>query len=120
MAVTIKALIDKNKMAYDAKFFIESLSLSYILINKALKQIVKDEFQTEQIDQKIKTTELVSLLKKEVVKNQNLKIKLTKTLLKDIELFLILYKLLHKELKFQFPEKKYRIRQHWELIALLF
>ena len=106
MAVTIKALIDKNKMAYDAKFFIESLSLSYILINKALKQIVKDEFQTEQIDQKIKTTELVSLLKKEVVKNQNLKIKLTKTLLKDIELFLILYKLLHKELKFQFPEKK--------------
>jgi hypothetical protein len=106
MAITIKTLIDKNKTAYDSKYYIESLSLSYILINKALKHLFKDEFKVEEIDQKIKTEDLISKLKKESVKNQNLKIKLTKTLLKDIELFLILYKLLHKELKFQFPEKK--------------
>ena len=106
MAVTIKTLIDKNKTAYDCSYYIESLSLSYILINKALKHIANVEFNVEQIDQKIKTLDLVSQLKKEVIKNQNLKAKISKTLLKDIELFLKLYKLLHKELKFQFPEKK--------------
>jgi len=106
MAVTIKTLIDKNKSAYDAKFFIESLSLSYILINKALKQIVKDEFDIELIDQKIKTVDLVRQLKKELAAHPTLKSKVSKKLVKDISLFLDLYKLLHKELKFQFPEKK--------------
>lgn len=106
MAVTIKTLIDKNKKAYDSKYYIESLSLSYILINKALKHLLKDEFKVGEIDQKIKTEDLISKLKKETVKNQNLKSKISKTLLKDIVLFLKLYKLLHKELKFQFPEKK--------------
>ena len=47
MAVTIKQLIDKNKKAFDDKHFIESINLSYILVNKALKQIVKDEFKQE-------------------------------------------------------------------------
>jgi hypothetical protein len=106
MAVTIKTLIDKNKSAYDGKFFIESLSLSYILINKALKQIVKDEFEIELIDQKIKTVDLVGQLKKELAVHPTLKSKVSKKLVKDISLFLDLYKLLHKELKFQFPEKK--------------
>ena len=106
MAVTIKTLIDKNNSAYNAKFFIESLSLSYILINKALKQIVKDEFDIELIDQKIKTVDLVGQLKKELAAHPTLKSKVSKKLVKDISLFLDLYKLLHKELKFQFPEKK--------------
>ena len=66
MAITIKTLIDKNKKAFDSKFFIESLNLSYILINKALKQIVKDEFNIELIDQKVKTSSLVSQIKKEL------------------------------------------------------
>ena len=35
-----------------------------------------------------------------------MKSKVSKKLMKDISLFLDLYKLLHKELKFQFPEKK--------------
>ena len=78
MAVTIKTLIDKNKSAYDAKFFIESLSLSYTLINKALKQIVKDEFDIELIDQKIKTADLVSQLKKELDTHPTLKSKVSK------------------------------------------
>ncbi len=106
MATTIKLLIEKNKKAFDSKFFIESLSLSYILVNKALKQIVKDEFSIELIDQKVKTQNLVMQIKKELVINPNLKHRVTKKVIKDIELFLALYKTLHKELKFQFPEKK--------------
>lgn len=106
MAVTIKTLIDKNKKAFDSKFFIESLSLSSILINKALKQIVKDEFNLELIDNKIKTSNIVSQIKKELIKTPTLKVRITRKVLKDIELFLKLYKLIHKELKFQFPEKK--------------
>ena len=106
MAITIKYLIDQNKKAYDAKYYIESLSLSYILINKALKQIVKDEFNIELIDQKVKTNSLVSQIKKELALNIALKTKVTKKAIKDIELFLNLYKTLHKELKYQFPEKK--------------
>lgn len=106
MAVTIKTLIDKNKKAFDSKFFIESLNLSYILVNKALKQIVKDEFNIELIDQKVKTSSLVTQIKKELALNPSLKSKVTKKVLNDIGLFLSLYKILHKELKFQFPEKK--------------
>ena len=106
MATTIKLLIEKNKSAFDSKFFIESLSLSYILVNKALKQIVKDEFSIELIDQKVKTQNLVMQIKKELVINPTLKHRVTQKVIKDIELFLALYKALHKELKFQFPEKK--------------
>ena len=106
MATTIKLLIDKNKKAFDSKFFIESLSLSYILINKALKQIVKDEFQIEVIDHKVKTASLVSQIKKELTLNPTLRIKISKKVIKDIEMFLDLYKVINKELKFQFPEKK--------------
>jgi len=106
MAITIKTLIDKNKKAFDSKYFIESLNLSYILINKALKQIVKDDLNIELIDQKVKTSLLVSQIKKELVLNPSLKSKITKKVINDIGLFLYLYKVLHKELKFQFPEKK--------------
>lgn len=106
MAITIKYLIDQNKKAFDSNYFIESLSLSYILINKALKQIVKDEFNIELIEQKVKTNSLVSQIKKELSLNLALKTKVTKKVIKDIELFLDLYKNLHKELKYQFPEKK--------------
>jgi hypothetical protein len=106
MAVTIKQLIDKNKKAYDSTFFIESINLSYILINKALKQIVKDDLHQEHIDQKIKTSNLISHIKKELDTNPAIKTKVSKKLIKDISLFSNLYKTIGKELKFQFPEKK--------------
>lgn len=106
MAVTIKQLIDKNKNAFDNNYFIESINLSYILLNKALKQIVKDELKQEIIDQKIKTTNLISHIKKEFITNPALKTKLSKKVIKDIELFIELYKSIGKELKYQFPEKK--------------
>src|SRR4051812_21680051 len=106
MAVTIKQLMDKNKKAFDSDYFIESINLSYVPINKALKQIVKDELKQEHIDQKIKTSSLISNIKKELVTNPNLKIKISKKLIKDMQLFIGLYKIITKELKYQFPEKK--------------
>lgn len=106
MAITIKQLIDKNKKAFDDNYFIESINLSYILLNKALKQIVKDELKQEVIEQKIKTSNLINHIKKEFVLNPALKTKLSKKVVKDIELFVELYKSIGKELKYQYPEKK--------------
>lgn len=109
MAVTIKTLIEKNKKSFDNGYFIESINLSYILINKALKQIVKDVFKQETIDQKTKTSNLVKHIKKEIETNPALKTSrhgLSKKLLRDINLFLKLLKEITKELKYQFPEKK--------------
>lgn len=106
MAVTIKQLIDKNKKAFDDSHFIESINLSYILLNKALKQIVKDELKQDVIEQKIKTSDLIIYIKKEFAFNPALKTKLSKKVVKDIELFIDLYKSIGKELKYQYPEKK--------------
>jgi hypothetical protein len=106
MGTTIKQLIDKNKNAFDNKYFIESLNLSFILVNKALKQIVKDELKQETIDIKIKTSNLISHIKKEFLTNPLLKNKLSKKVVKDIELFIDLHKSISKELKYQYPEKK--------------
>lgn len=106
MSVTIKQLIDQNKKAFDAHFFIESLNLSYILINKAIKQIVKDELKHEITDVKIKTSQLIIHIKKEMLANPSLKTRLSKKVIKDIELFTELYKSINKELRYQFPEKK--------------
>lgn len=106
MAITIKQLLDKNKKSFDNSYFIESINLSYVLINKALKQIVKDELNQEVIEQKIKTSNLISHIKKEFVANPALKSKLSKKVIKDIELFIRLYKAISKELKYQYPEKK--------------
>lgn len=106
MAITIKSLIDKNKKAFDNSFFIESLSLSYVLLNKALKQIIKDELKQEIIDNKIKTSNLISHIKKAHITNPSMKLKISKKAMKDIELFISLYKSISKELKFQYPEKK--------------
>ena len=106
MAFTIKLLIDKNKKAFDNGYFIESINLSYILINKALKQIVKDDLKQEVIEQKIKTSNLISHIRIELVANPTLKTKVSKKLIKDLELFIELYKTIAKELKYQYPEKK--------------
>ncbi len=106
MTTTIKQLIEKNKKAFDNSYFIESINLSYVLLNKALKQIVKDELKQEAIENKIKTSNLISHIKKEFTANPSLKTKLSKKVVKDIELFVSLYKAISKELKYQYPEKK--------------
>ncbi|MBI3521425.1 MAG: hypothetical protein HY062_18955 [Bacteroidetes bacterium] len=106
MATTIKQLIDKDKKAFDNGYLIESINLSYVLLNKALKQIVKDDLKQEVIDNKIKTSNLITHIKKEFSVNPALKTKLSKKVVKDIELFVSLYKTISKELKYQYPEKK--------------
>ena len=106
MSPIIKQLIDQNKKAFDTNYFIESLNLSYILINKAMKQIVKDDLKHDIIENKIKTTNLINHIKKEFDTNPALKTKLSKKAVKDIELFTTLYKTINKELKYQYPEKK--------------
>ncbi len=106
MAITIKQLIENNKKAFDNCYFIESINLSYILLNKALKQVVKDDHKQEIFDHKIKTANLISHIKKELISNPALKSKISKKVIKDIELFIELYKIIGKELKYQFPEKK--------------
>lgn len=106
MATTIQQLIRKNKKAFDDKFYIESICLTYILINKAIKQLVKDELQEELNGQKIKTTLLLKFIKKHHLQVPGLKAKLPKKVIKEIELFISLYKIINQELKFQYPEKK--------------
>lgn len=106
MALTIKQLIDKNKNAFDSNYLIESINLSYILINKALKQIVKEDLKHELIDSKIKTSVLIKYIKKHLKDNPELKIKLSGKAIKDLDLFIKLFKSINKELKYQLPEKK--------------
>lgn len=103
---TIKQLIQKNREAFDNGFFIESISLTYILINKAIKQIVKEELQQELLDQKIKTSFLLKYIKKNHLEVPGLKTKLPKKTIKDIEHFIALYKDINRELKFQWSDKK--------------
>lgn len=106
MSVTIKKLIEKNKKSYDNGFYIESICLSYILLNKALKQIIKEHLKGDNLEQKIKTTELISFIKKELIVNPEIKTKVSKKVIKDIEQFSKLYKSIYKEMKSQYPEKK--------------
>ncbi len=106
MAMTIKQLIDKNKSAFDSGFLIESVNLSYILINKALKQIVKEEQKNDNPDQKIKTAALITFIKNAIDTSLILKKKISKSALRDINLFISLYKQINKELRYQYSEKK--------------
>lgn len=58
------------------------------------------------MNKKIKTSNLISHIKKELTINPALKSKISKKVIKDIELFIDLYKAIAKELKYQYPEKK--------------
>ena len=55
---------------------------------------------------KIKTSNLINHIKKEFVSNPAVKTKISKKAIKDIELFVDLYKSIGRELKYQYPEKK--------------
>lgn len=106
MAVTITFLIQKNKKAFDDGYLIESLGLTYILINKALKQIIKNDLKQNVISPKAKTSILITHVKKELINNPSVKSSVSKKAMKDISLFISLYKDVFKELKYQYPEKK--------------
>ena len=67
---------------------------------------MREDLKQEALDQKIKTPALISGIKKELSSNAALKKKISKKVLRDIQLFVKLHKEIQKELKFQFPEKK--------------
>ena len=102
----IKSLLDKNKKSFDNGYYIESINLSYILINKALKQIAKEELNEEDLENKIKTSNLIARIKQGFLTNPLLKTKVSKTVIKNIELFNTHYKAISKEIKYQYPQKK--------------
>ncbi len=106
MSPALKQLVTRNKLAFDSKFYIESLSLSYILINKELKELVKKDLPVDALEVKIKTTDLIKIIKKELKENSILKAKLSKKVFNEVIHFNRLYKDVYKELKFQYSEKK--------------
>ncbi len=106
MSPALKHLVTKNKLAFDSKFYIESLSLSYILINKELKELVKKDLPPDTLELRIKTTDLIKIIKKELNDNPGLKAKLSKKVLKEVIHFNKLYKEVYREVKFQYSEKK--------------
>lgn len=104
---TIKQLLDKNKKAYENQFFVESLSLSYILIIRALKQIANEEGISIH-DPHAKLGDLAKKLKSHYNKVPLFKKKLKKEIYHHIVQFSIDHKIVTKELKYQYPEIKLR------------
>ncbi len=102
---TIKQLVDKNKKAYDSQFYVESISLSYILIIRALRQITKEE-KINIHSAQAKLNEFTKRLKAHYNKKPLFKKKLKKDIYRHIVQFSSDYKLVTKELKFQYPEIK--------------
>jgi len=104
---TVKQLIDKNKNALDKHFYIESISLSYILIVKALKQIIREEKIGLQSSQ-AKLNTYIKVLRAHYHKTPMFKKKLKKNVYRQISEFCDNHKTIGKELKFQYPEVKLR------------
>jgi hypothetical protein len=102
---TIKNLIDRNKKAYENHFYIEATNLSYLLIAKALKQITKEE-RINILFNPAKLNDYIKALKIQYNKAPLFKKKLKKTIYRQIVEFNSEYKLVIKELKFQYPEIK--------------
>src|SRR5688572_19516369 len=105
MALTIKQLIEKNKLAYKSQFYIESIYISRTLTTRALKQIISDEDIAIK-QQKVKLGDCIKILKSRYQQSPLLSKKLKRSVYKDICSFNSDYKLLSKELKYQFPDTK--------------
>ena len=102
---TIKQLIDKNKSALERQYYIECISLSYILIVKALKQVIKEERILVKNPQP-KLNNYVKILKAHFQKNPIFKKKLKKNVYRQIAAFSENHKVVMRELKYQYPEVK--------------
>lgn len=105
MALGIKELVEKNKNAYKQQYFIESVHLSYGLITKALKQIISEE-KISTSATRMKLSDCIKVFKQHYSKSPVFKKKLKKNVYKNICEFNSDYKLLSKELKYQYPELK--------------
>ena len=105
MALSIKELVEKNKNAYKQQYYIESVNLSYGLITKALKQIISEE-KISAAGSRMKLSDCIKVFKGHYSKSPVFKKKLKKNVYKNICEFNADYKLLSKELKYQYPELK--------------
>lgn len=105
MALSIKELIEKNKNAYKDQYYIESVNLSYGLITKALRQIISEEKIGSEVS-RMKLSDCIKIFKQHYNTSPEFKKKLKKNVYRNICEFNADYKLLNKELKFQYPEVK--------------
>lgn len=106
MSPIFQKLIDKNKEAMKSHFYIESMYLSHILINKSLKQIIKEEKPDFSTTGTYKLAELIKELETLYIESPNIKKKFKKSAFKEVKLFNDHFKSIVKELKFQYPETK--------------
>jgi hypothetical protein len=105
MALGIKELVEKNKNAYKQQYYIESVNLSYGLITKALKQIITEE-KLNTGTARMKLSDCIKIFKQHYSNSPVFKKKLKKNVYRNICEFNADYKLLSKELKYQYPELK--------------
>jgi len=107
MALQIKDLINRNKSAYKHQYYIESVSLSYTLISKVLKQIIAEEKISNQAS-RLKLSDCLKLIKPQYDKNPLFTKRLKKSTYKRIAEFNQEHKIIMKELKYQYPDLKLR------------
>jgi hypothetical protein len=105
MSTRIKSLIDKNKEAYKKGFYIESMTLSYTLVLKALKQICAEEALTVSAG-RTKLNDYIKCLSNHLKNNPEFKGRLKNSTIKTVVKFNDDFKSINKELKYQYPEVK--------------
>ncbi len=105
MALSIKDLIQKNRNAHKQHFYIESVYLSYNLIGKVLRQTLTEE-KIVLSKGKAKLSEYIKAAKIHHATSPAFTRKLKKSVLKSINEFNTDFKMVNKELKYQYPEMK--------------
>ena len=105
MALTIKDLIQKNKTAHKQHFYIESVYLSYNLLGKVLRQVLLEE-KLLGSKGKAKLSEYIKAVKTQYDVSPAFSQKIKRSVLKTISDFNNDFKIVNKELKYQYPELK--------------
>ncbi len=103
MALSTKDLLIKNQTAFKHNFYIESVYLSYSLINRELKHIIQKE-KIAQSTHQMKLSDAIKQMKIVYEKNPLFTKKLKKSIFKGICEFNSEYKLVTKEMKYHYPE----------------
>jgi hypothetical protein len=118
MALSIKDLIEKNRNAHKQQFYIESVYLSYNLIGKVLRQTLTEE-KINLNKGKAKLSDYIKAAKSHHNSSLTFNRKLKKSVLNSINDFNIDFKILNKELKYQYPEIKLKNTSQKGLNALV-
>lgn len=105
MALTVKDLLQKNKLAFKQQYYIESVYLSYALITKVLKQIIVEE-EIAGTTSRLKLAETLKIIKPKYTASPLFTKKLKKSVFNSICEFNTEFKTVNKELKYQYPEVK--------------